>query len=508
MMMLAHYRTGGKEMIKMAQIEHIKKMYYLEGLSIREISKITGHHRDTIAKYLDSQDSEPPRYKLTKAKKHPVLGPYIPIIDEILATDLTRHRKQRHTGRRIYERLQSEYDYCGGYSTVTDYLRIKRQKTREGFLPLEFELGNHAEVDWIEARFFLNGKETKAYLFVMKLSASGGFYVRAYPFEKQEAFFDGHRRCFEFMGGVPVEIAYDNLKTAVKKILQGSQREEQDQFIALRTHYLYQANFCRPRRGNEKGGVEKAGQEAVRRFLVPYPEVDSFEELNQYLHERCSELLAKNPRWEAEMKSLKPLPAAPFKCVRYAEAKVNTYSMIQFETNRYSIPVKYIGEKVLIRATVDQIEILLDHNLITVHQRIYGRHKESLVLDHYLELLLMKSRALGNTRVYRPDSLPPVYEQYRKCLVARDPKGNRQFVKILMLNREYPANQITDAIGLALAYNVYNYDGLLNILMQLNTESPKVIPLSSDLTANIPKVHVLSPDLSKYGALIDNGGVR
>jgi transposase len=495
-------------MIKMAQIEHIKKMYYLEGLSIREISRITGHHRDTIAKYLDSHDSEPPRYKLTKAKKHPVLGPYIQVIDEILATDLTRHRKQRHSGRRIYERLQSEYDYGGGYSTITDYLRIKRQKTREGFLPLEFDLGNHAEVDWIEARFFLNGKETKAHLFVMKLNASGGFYVRAYPFEKQEAFFDGHRKCFEFMGGVPVEIAYDNLKTAVKKILQGSQREEQDQFIALRTHYLYQANFCRPRRGNEKGGVEKAGQEAVRRFFVPYPEVDSFEELNQYLHERCTEQLAKNPRWEAEMKSLKPLPAVPFKCVRYAEAKVNTYSMIQFETNRYSVPVKYIGERVLIRATVDQIEILLDHNLITVHQRIYERHKESLVLDHYLELLLMKSRALSNTRVYRPESLPQVYEQYRKCLAARDPKGNRQFVKILLLTREHSAKQIEDAIGLALAYNVYNYDGLLNILMQLNSDSPKITPLSSDLTANIPKVHVFSPDLSKYGVLMNNGGGR
>ncbi|NLD47096.1 MAG: IS21 family transposase, partial [Clostridiaceae bacterium] len=138
----------------------------------------------------------------------------------------------------------------------------------------------------------------------------------------------------------------------------------------------------------------------------------------------------------------------------------------------------------------------------------HGRHKEKLVLDHYLELLLMKSRALSNTRVYRPESLPPVYEQYRRCLAARDPKGNRQFVKILMLNREYPTKQIEDALGLALAYNVYNYDGLLNILIQLNSDSPKVTPLSSDLTANIPKVHVLSPDLSKYGVLLDNGGGR
>lgn len=157
---------------------------------------------------------------------------------------------------------------------------------------------------------------------------------------------------------------------------------------------------------------------------------------------------------------------------------------------------------------MDEIEILLNHSVITVHPRIYGRHQEILILDHYLELLLMKSRALSNTRVYRPEHLPPVYEQYRKCLAARDPKGNRQFVKILMLTREYPAKQIEDAIGLALAYNVYNYDGLLNILMQLNSDNPKITPLSSDLTVNIPKVQVFSPDLSKYGALMDNGGGR
>lgn len=493
-------------MIKMAQLEHIRKLYHLEGLSVREISRITGHHRDTIAKYVNSEETDPPRYRLRAAKNHPVLGPYIPVINEILETDKTRHRKQRHTGRRMYERLRDEYGYPGGYSTVMDYLRHIRLKSKEGFLPLEFELGRHAEVDWTEVRFFLNGKETTAYLFVMKLGGSGGFYARAYPFAKQEAFFDGHRRCFEFMGGVPFEIAYDNLKTAVKKILQGSQREEQDQFIALRTHYLYQANFCRPAKGNEKGGVEKAGQQAIRSFFVPYPDVGSFEELNQYLHEKCTALLTKNRQWEGETKALRPLPAVPFKCIRYSEAKVNTYSMVQFETNRYSVPVKHVGEKVLVRATVEQVEIVLDQNVVAVHQRIYGRNRESLILDHYLELLLMKSRAISNTRVYRPESLPSVYEQYRKCLAARDPKGNREFVKILMLSRRYPVNQVTDAIELALAYNVFNYDGVLNILMQLNTSSMKVHPLRPESISNLPNVQVLSPDLNKYAALIQTGG--
>ena len=493
-------------MIKMAQIEHIKKMYFLEELSIREISKITGHHRDTIAKYINLENPEPPRYKLTKPKGHQVLGPFIPIIDEILKTDQTRHRKQRHTGRRIFERLRDEYGFTGGYNTVADYLRKIRPKLKEAFVPLQFDLGQHAEVDWMEARFFLSGIETKAYLFVMKLRGSGGYYVRAYPFEKQEAFFDGHRKCFEFMGGVPNEIAYDNLKTAVKKILQGSQREEQDQFIALRTHYLYQAQFCRPAKGNEKGGVEKAGQQAVKQLFVPYPEVESFEELNDYLHEKCIAQLAQNTRWQDELQALRPLPATPFKCARYAEAKVNTYSMVQFETNRYSVPIKYIGEKVTIRADVEKIDIVLNHEVIANHKRIYGRNKESLVLDHYLELLLMKARAIPNTRVYRPESLPAVYEKYRRILAARNPKGNREFVKILMLNREYPVDQVAEAINMAMAYNVYSYDGVLNILMQLNTDSPKISHLRPDKIANIPQVNVVPPDLSKYIALMQQGG--
>lgn len=493
-------------MIKMAQLENIRKMYHLEGLSIREISRQTGHHRDTIAKYLEADVIEPPRYKLNKAREHPVLGEFIPLIDEILESDLQRHRKQRHTGRRIFERLRDEYDYPGGYTTVTDYLRKAKPLRKEGFVPLQFELGAHAEVDWLKARFLLNGQETIANLFVMKMGGSGGFYALAYPFEKQEAFFDGHRKCFEFMGGVPGEITYDNLKTAVKKIMQGSQREEQEQFIALRTHYLYQANFCRPRRGNEKGGVERAGQSVVRSFFVPYPEVGSFEELNQYLHDKCLGRLNKNPRWEAEKQALRPLPASPFRCVRYAEARVNTYSMVQFDNNRYSVPVRYVGEKVMVRASVDEVEILLKHELICRHKRIYARRQESLVLDHYLDLLLMKPRAIGNTRVYRPETLPPIYEEYRKRLAARDPKGNREFVKILMLNREYPAEQITDAIGLALAYNVYNYDGVFNILIQLNTVTSRVTPLGPEKLVNIPEVQVSPPDLLKYASLMQEGG--
>lgn len=291
----------------------------------------------------------------------------------------------------------------------------------------------------------------------------------------------------------------------MKKVLQGSNREEQEQFIALRTHYLYEASFCRPGRGNEKGGVENAGKEIIRKFFVPYPEVDSFEELNEYLHEECVKLLEQNPKREAEKAALRPLPKTRFNGARYKEAKVNRYAMVQLETNRYSVSTAYVGEKVTLKITAGQAEIIYKNSIIAQHSRLYGRNQDNIILDHYLELLLQKSRALGNTKVYTPQTLPPVYEEYRRGLIARHPKGNREFVKILMLLREYPSKLVTEALELALVYNLYSYDGVLNIIGQLIVASPKIMPLNKEKYQDIPEVKVNPPSLDKYRILLTGG---
>lgn len=488
-------------MIKMEKIEQIRKMHFIQGLSIRQINKETGIHRKIIKKYLEYETVEPPKYRAPEERVHPVLGPYIPLIEQILEEDKLRHRKQRHTATKIQEVLQKE-GYTGGYTTLTDYLRKIKVKTKEAFVPLEFELGAYAEADWTEAYFFLKGKETKAHMFVLKLRGSGGYYAIAYPFEKQEAFFDAHIKCFEFLNGVPYKIAYDNLKTAVKKILQGCNREEQEQFIALRTHYLYESTFCKPRKGNEKGGVENAAKQVVKKFFVPYPDFDSFEELNEYLHNECVKLLEKNSNWEAEKAALRPLPTTKFNGARYKEAKVNSYAMINLETNRYSVPVKHVGEKVTLKVSANEVEIISNNAVIAKHKRITGKNQDNLNLDHYLELLLKKSRALSNTKVYKPQQLPQIYEEYRRQLIARNPKGNRDFVKILMLLREYPPNQITEAIEMAMSYNIYGYDGVLNILYQLITSSPKIVPLNKENIQTIPETTVNSPDIQKFKVLM------
>ncbi|HRU42716.1 MAG TPA: IS21 family transposase, partial [Candidatus Diapherotrites archaeon] len=185
----------------------------------------------------------------------------------------------------------------------------------------------------------------------------------------------------------------------------------------------------------------------------------------------------------------------------------NRYSMVQFETNRYSVPTIYVGEKVTVKATADEVKILFKGTIIASHPRIYGRYQEQIKLDHYLELLLQKSRALDNTKVYKPQLLAPVYEQYRRNLNARSHKGNKEFVKILMLHRDYPPALVTEAIETAMAYNVYSYDGVLNILGQLLVSNrPKINPVSKDKLQSIPEVVVIPPDLSKYSVLMPGGG--
>jgi len=179
--------------------------------------------------------------------------------------------------------------------------------------------------------------------------------------------------------------------------------------------------------------------------------------------------------------------------------------MIQFETNRYSVPTAYVDERVTVRATADQIDILLKDKVIAHHPRNYGRNQDNIILDHYLELLLQKSRALDNTKVYNPQSLPEVYEQYRRMLTARNPKGNREFVKILMLHRDYPPAYVTEALEMAMLYNIYGYDGVLNLLGQLLLKSHNVIHLSKEKLQGIPDVQVTPPDLDKYKALISGG---
>ena len=276
----------------MYQVEvylRVRKAVMVDGMSIREASRVFGLHRDTVRKILAY--SVPPGYRRQTSPRRPNPStnsgePFTGVIDQILADDLRRPRKQRHTAQRIFQRLRDEHGFGGQYTTVKDYVREHRRQTREMFVPLSHPPG-HAQYDFGEALVVIGGVERKAHCFVIDLPHSDGCFVKAYPAETTEAFLDGHVSAFAFLGGVAQSILYDNTRLAVAKILGDGRRQRTRAFTELQSHYLFEDRFGRPGKGNDKGKVEGMVGYMRRNFLVPVPSFASFEALNAYLEQRC-----------------------------------------------------------------------------------------------------------------------------------------------------------------------------------------------------------------------------
>ena len=497
----------------MVQIEYIKKLYFKEGKSQREISKMLGHSRNTIRKYLGVDIITEPKYNLTVERVSPVLGEFKSIIDTWLEEDEQMPKKQRHSGVRIYQRLVDEYGFTGGCSTVRNYVYDKRVTTPKAFIPLEYELGSNAQCDWGQALAIIAGQKETVHLFCITLSASGASFVMAFPNERQEAFFEGHKEAFEFFGGIPGSITYDNLKTAVKKVLTGHNRIEQDFFVALRTHYLFDSIYCNIAKGNEKGKVEGFVGYARRNFFVPLPEFASYKELNEYLKAKSLGYIDQAKRkcnravkdlLELEREKLQPLPLRPFPCYRYIDTKVNSYSQVQFENNRYSVPTKYAYQKVQLHAYVDHIEVYCKNSLIARHNRSYDKGQEISKFEHYLDILTVKPRALTNAKPINDANLPLFYLELKQKIMQRESLGNKEFIKILSLHKEYLSSLVDEAIQLALIYEVYHYEGIRNLLLQLITPQAKHKPLRLE-DSELSKIVVTKPQLTQFDKLLERG---
>jgi transposase len=236
----------------------VRRFVFVEGKSRREAARVFGLSRDTIAKMC--RYSAPPGYVRSKQPEWPKLGPLVPVIEVILEADKTAPPKQRHTAKRIFERLRMEHGYTGGYTVVKDYVRIARARSREVFIPLAHPPG-HAQVDFGECIGVIGGVRMKLHVFCFDLPQSDAYFIKAYPAETTEAFLDGHVSAFAFFGGVPLSILYDNLKIAVARILGDGKRQRTRAFTELVSHYLFQERFGpagerqRQRQGRSPGEV-------------------------------------------------------------------------------------------------------------------------------------------------------------------------------------------------------------------------------------------------------------
>lgn len=468
-------------MIKVEKIEQIRRAYYVEGKSMRQIAREYHHSWHTIKKALAR--AEAGRYTLKEPRAAPILGPYKHRIRELLEQNDKLPGKHRLTGHRIFKLVRDE-GYQGSESSVLVYLWHLRQAKRQVkvFIPLEFEPGEDGQVDWGEAQVILAGEPVTVQIFVMRLCYSRKIFVMAFPSQKQECFLAGHVAAFHFFGGLPGRLSYDNLKAAVKKIFMGAERQEQDSFIVFRSHYLFESHYCTPGAGHEKGRVEEGVGYARRNFMSPLLKADTFADLNEQLRHACladdERRVDRQPQtiaeaWQYERPSLRPLPSHDLEGCREVEARLNGYSQVEVETNRYSVPTDQAAPSLRVKLYPFEVKIYRPDakEAIAVHPRCYGHQQDILDPLHYLPLLVQRPGAFNYAKPVRQwrASWPAVYERLLAELQQRQPGGAgvRQFIRVLRLHQHYPADLIEQAVGQALHYHCPHADGVELCLRQL-----------------------------------------
>lgn len=323
-------------MLTVDEIETIRRAYYVEQQSIRAIAKDQHHHRRVVREAVGGA-SPPRQYRLRQPKPRPVLDPVRQQVDGWLEGDADAPRKQRHTAKRIYDRLVEEQRFGGSERIVRAYVEAwkrEHQRDGQGFIPLAYAPGAEAQCDWGEAVAEIGGVKQDIQFFCLRLCYSLKPFVCAFPATKQECFFAGHAAAFRAFGAVPKRITYDNLTTAVRRVLEGRSRLEQDAFVAFRGHYLFSTHFCLPGKegAHEKPMVESLVGYARRNFLVPPPKVASWEALNAHLAARCAaedeRTVVRRPAsigtmWREEQAQMLPLQRHEHLCCRTLAVKVS-----------------------------------------------------------------------------------------------------------------------------------------------------------------------------------------
>jgi transposase len=504
--------------------EQIRRDRDREGLSIHELARRHGVHRRTVREALASP--LPPERKRPEGRPAPKLGSYRALIDSWLEADREAPRKQRHTARRVWERLRDEQGVEVSERQVRRYVRERRRAlggvVDEAFVPLCHEPGAEAEVDWGEATVVIGGAPTKVHLFLMRACFSGGCFVQAFTRETQQAFLEAHVEAFEFFGGAFELVRYDNLRSAVAKVLKGRRRVESDRFVALRSHYLFESAFTRTGKqgAHEKGGVEGEVGRFRRAHLVPVPEVSSLRELNDRLAAACVADLRRTIRGGREtvgqalgreVELLRPLPAEPFDGAETASPRVDQKALVTVRQNQYSVPVSLAGLRVAARIGAREIALHHDGREVARHPRLDGRFGVSAQLDHYLELLALKPGALARSLALRQErergAWPACFDELWQAIERRlgPSEAARQLVDVLLLCRELGPARVELAVRGALAAGAHDGRAVQVLARRLERARPE--PLEG-LEPRLEATARPEPDLSGYDRLLGERGGR
>ncbi len=525
----------------MELFEAIRRDRRREELSIRELADKHRVHRRTVRQALASATPPARRARVFAA---PVLDPVKPLIDAMLRSDLEAPKKQRHTARRILARLVDEHGVEDmSYSTVRDYVAKRRPEiAAEAGKPLEAGCvpqtpvpAAEAEVDFHDLWVILRGVKTKTALFTMRLSYSARAAHRAFLTQGQEAFLEGHEYGFRRLGGVPWDkIRYDNLNSAVRQVLFGRTRLENERWIVFRSHYGFEAWYCQPGHegSHEKGGVEGEGGRFRRNHCVPMPVVDSIEELNTLLEaaddaddaRRVGNRVASvGQDWAVERELLRPLPAEPFDTALTLTPRVDRYAQVMVRCNQYSVPARFIGHRLRVKLSASTVTVYDRHTVVARHTRAAGKGMKVLDLDHYLEILLRKPGALpGATALAQARGSGAFTAAHDAFWAAArkahgDAAGTRALVEVLLLHRHMDRVDVLAGVAAALAIGSSNADVVAlearkaaeqrdNACSALPVSPPqRVVSLTERRLAALPADDRPLPSVEAYDQLLGQG---
>src|SRR5271165_3536373 len=439
------------------------------------------------------------------ASKRSIYRDYV--IDEILAADKEAPPKQRHTARRILQRLRDEYGYQGCYSQVQTAVQRAKAYSKEAFVPLSHPPG-HSQFDFGEAVVEIAGERCKAHLGVITLPYSDTYFLSAYPRECTETFQAAHVAGFAFFGAVPVRISYDNTTIAVAKVM-GKERALTRGFLTLESHHLFDHHFCRVGRGNEKGHVENHVGYSRRNLLVPVPAFSSWAALNEYLAACCYADLFRRVRGKVGTKAerlvedraaMLELPKEAFEPRRVVQGHANSLSLVRFDRNDYSVPTAYAHHEVTVLGGIEDVAITSGTDVIARHPRHWGKEHTTFDPIHYLALLERKPGAIDFARPLENWGLPGCFATLRRRLEADlGHGGTREFIKVLRLLENSSVAALARATEAALAIGATGSDAIALILFH-HAERPVGL-FSLDGHPHLKSVAIEPPDLTAYRAL-------
>lgn len=483
----------------MGQYEDIRRYIEKEGLSERAVAKLMGISRNTVRKYRNG-DVIPGKRNVQNRAAHVLTEKVTETVLGYYEEEKDAPSKQKYTARSILKRLRKEEEFVGSYSSVKHLVRQLKGVTQV-FIPLEFDPGQAAQVDWGSAVVYMNGHRTKVELFCMRLCNSAAPFVMAFPTQRYESFLEGHVKAFEFFKGTCRTLIYDNLRTAVKEGWGKHVKEEQAPFKLLKAHYVFASRFCAPGKGNEKSLVENLVGLCRRNTLVPVPRVNSYEELNALLLEGCKEYhdhkIESRPDRVGQMLAVEqqhmiPLPGKPFDPAVVTTAMVNSSSLVRYDNSYYSVPCKLVGNYITLKAYPLFIEVWHKHKIVAKHTRSYKQSHVAYELEHYLPVLDRKIRAVR-------DAAPVKRTVHASIRAFGEKLTDRGFVDVLILSVDYGEIAVIKAIELAMHHEQYTFEAVrFNVLQSLQPTRRKSRPIEVD-----PSLPLVNPvDLSSYDVLL------